>query len=229
MKYSATILILLLLLGQVSAQKNDTLVIGPKQVNTKKVRTGTHFWINYNINSKDSIKRNLIAWQMTIEPVVHHDKSAFSIRQLVTGRDTIMMSTHTICDPETFVTRYHQSRSSFSSALDMDFENKTFSINGKPVTANDTARSSKIRWRKFDSSATFFSLNWNIDLAILPLLPYKANRTFLINFFEPGGAPTLMPYTVINSEFLYNYDNSKTECWVLQRKKPVFHANILYQ
>jgi hypothetical protein len=217
MKYMV-ILACLLLQEQASGQKMDTLVIGPEHITTKKLSAGTHHWLSYNVRENDTLKKNLILWQVKIDPVVYHDKPAISIRQLVTGRDTVMMATHTICDASTFVTRYHEARSSFAPALDMDFENKTLSVNGKPITPDDTARSSKTRWQRFDSSASGFALNWSIDLATFPLLPYKANRTFLINFFEPGAAPHPVAYTVTGTGFLYSYDNNKIECWVLECK-----------
>ncbi|BFG70636.1 hypothetical protein KACHI17_15170 [Sediminibacterium sp. KACHI17] len=218
MKYFSRLFLLVLLCTNGLAQKADTIIVGPKDIDTKKIRLGKHYWINYSSNGKDSIKRNLISWEMVIEPVLYQQQSAFSIRQFVTGRDTVMMFTHTICDGRTFATRQHKSSSNFSSSLDMDFDQKTYSINGKSITSEDTARSNQIRWRRFDSSASKYALNWNIDLAILPMLSYKANRTFLINFFEPGAAPFLQAYTVIGTGFLISYDQKETECWVLQRK-----------
>jgi hypothetical protein len=48
------------------------------------------------------------------------------------------------------------------------------------------------------------------------MLPYKENRTFMINYYDPGfGEPKEVPYTVTGSDLLTGRGGEKIDCWIL--------------
>jgi hypothetical protein len=55
---------------------------------------------------------------------------------------------------------------------------------------------------------------------IFPLLPYKENRVFKINFYDPPSEPKEVYYTVIGSDYLTNSLGEKISCWVLEFEVP---------
>ena len=71
----------------------------------------------------------------------------------------------------------------------------------------------------FDESFTSYNLNWHSDLFVFTRLPYKANRSFRINFFDPGfGKPSEEIYSVTGSDVLLTAAGKNINCWVMERK-----------
>ena len=59
-------------------------------------------------------------------------------------------------------------------------------------------------------------LNWHADMLIYSLLPYKENRVFIINYYDPGfEKSTEVAYTVTGSGLLTGSNGEKIDCWVL--------------
>jgi hypothetical protein len=49
------------------------------------------------------------------------------------------------------------------------------------------------------------------------MLPYRENRTFMINYYDPGfGKPEEVAYTVSGSATLVDKGGLSVDCWVLE-------------
>ena len=62
-----------------------------------------------------------------------------------------------------------------------------------------------------------YNLNWHDDLIVYSMLPYKENRTFMINYYDPGfGKPAEVGYSVTGSDVLVDRGGATIDCWVLE-------------
>lgn len=115
-------------------------------------------------------------------------------------------------DFSTLQHNFYWKRLGYSSKY--DFETKNVSFEGN---VSDSARTKSIA--DFNNSFNNYNLNWHSDLIIFPLLPYKENRTFKINFYDPGfGQPRDVFYTVTGIETLLSSAGEKVNCWTLEHK-----------
>ncbi|HEV7780433.1 MAG TPA: hypothetical protein VGO58_04160, partial [Chitinophagaceae bacterium] len=199
-------------------QRPDTIAISADDINTNVLKPGTYCWLNYVTSVKDNIKRNFVFWTLTIEAASYQDKPALGIRQLIEFKDTIYESSYSLFDQKTFTPLTHMSETS-ARKMNIDFTKKTIGLNGKLLNADDTARRSRMMLKGLDTATISFTMNYHADLVTFPLLPYKNNRTFLINFYEPGSpAVEQVAFTVTGGAQLNSFDNGSHECWVLQSK-----------
>ncbi len=197
-------------------QKNDTLIISAKDVNTKVLIPGTHRWLVYFKKGKDSVRINYMWWNRTIEKINYNGKEAIAITQLWEANDTIMHTAYSVCDAKTFQPLFHDTWTKQGGFIKADFEKKTIAINNRQLLETDTASKTKRTLASFNKSLAGFFLNWHLDLEVFPTMPYRDGRTFAINFYDPGfQAPKLVYYTVAGSGILTGYDNQKIDCWLL--------------
>lgn len=211
--------ILLLTVTPATAQKTDTLIIQPKDINTKVLIPGTHRWLVYFKAGKDSIRTNFAIWSRKIDLITYQGKEAISVTQEWENKDSIIHKVYTVCDRKDFSTLYQHAWTKGNGIWEFDFLKKEMIINGKRIGADDTARVNTARRLAFESATSQYTLNWHLDLEVFPLLPYKVNTTFMINFYDPGfPKPKLVTYTVIGSGILTGSDNRKIDCWLLQQQ-----------
>jgi len=62
------------------------------------------------------------------------------------------------------------------------------------------------------------TLNWELDMEVIQILPYKKNTSFKINFYHPGSkgrTPKYYTYDVIGESSLDLLDGKKVDCWML--------------
>ncbi|MEO8172104.1 MAG: hypothetical protein ABI581_03440 [Sediminibacterium sp.] len=215
--YVLFILLFATLSFTVCAQKNDTLVIKPADVNTKVLKPGTHRWLVYFKMGKDSSRSRYQLWSRKIDFLQYKGKDAISVTQEWENNDTIIHTVHTVCDRKDFSTLYQTAWSKSQGNLEFDFITKTMKLNGKPVDTADTLTANKRRRLAFEEALTQYTLDWHLDLEVFPILPYKPNTTFAINFYDPGfPAPKLVYYTVIGGGMLTGYDGQTIDCWLLE-------------
>ncbi len=71
----------------------------------------------------------------------------------------------------------------------------------------------------FRESFKKYNLNWHSDLIVFTLLPYKENRVFKINFYDPGfGKPQEVFYSVVGTDVLTSSSGKKVKCWVMEER-----------
>lgn len=215
-------LFVLLLICQlaVNAQKTDTVRINSKQLDTKVLIPGTHRWLVYYKMGKDSSRTWLHIWTRKIDLINYQGRDAISITQEWESDKEIMHTAYSVCDRKTFAPLVHN----FwwlkpGQQWAMNFVNKEFTIDGAAKSNSDTAKAIRTAWNSLDSAVLepTTALNWHLDLETFPLLPFKENRTFLINYFEPGfSSPKWVPYTVTGSAKLEGFDHQMIDCWIME-------------
>lgn len=218
----AVIILTLLLSNIVSfGQKKDTVRITPELINTKVLIPGTHRWLVYFKMGADSPRTMFNIWSRTINKITHNGKDAIEVIQVWEDKDSIMHTTRSVSDGKDFRTLYHTSWWKQRGSTTLDFSTGEFTMNNRLLTKQDTAQRVKRFREPFDKALSQYTLNWHLDLEVFPLLPYKNNITFLINYYDPGSQePKWVPYTVTGSAKLLGLDGQMVDCWLLEHSEP---------
>ena len=205
------------LLTNAKAQKNDTIRIIPSLVNTNVLIPGTHRWLVYFTMGKDSSRSRAQFWTRSINKLSYQGRDAISVTQEWESNDTVVHKVYTVCDAKNFAPLYHESWTRKINKSVYDFVTREASVNGKPISATDADTNNVKRYKAFEASFNQYILDWHLDLETFPLLPYQLNKTFAINFYDPGfGEPKWVYYTVTGSRKISGYDGQTIDCWILE-------------
>ena len=197
------------------AQKADTLHVQPADLNIKGLQTGDYSYLIIRQKARDSPATSMILAKLSVERKTYHDKPAIIVRQQW-DRDSVIHKAYTVFDARDFSTLLHDTYWR-GYGFDMIFDFETRKFDSKNVD-RDIPDSIKTKCeQEFAASFGKYNLNWHDDLIIYSMLPYKENRTFLINYYDPGfGKPEEVPYTVTGSDLLIDRGGEKIDCWVLE-------------
>jgi hypothetical protein len=227
MKIVLSIVILLLSFLKASAQKNDTVYVTSKNINSEVLKEGTHRYLVYFKMNKEATRTQTQFWTRKMKRIEYSGKPCIEITQEWEDKDSIMHTVKSISDAITLQPLYHKtwwkvqaSRTSTTKVVNtatVDFLTKTVEHNGKRISDTDTTKQAKKIWEGYKSSLDKYYLNWHLDLETFPLLPFKKGVTFVIPFYDPGTASLFqnVAYTVTDSAELIGYDDQKVDCWLL--------------
>jgi hypothetical protein len=215
MKYIVHLLLYSLLGTAGRAQKGDTLHVRPADLNIKGLQTGDYSYLIIRQKAKDSPATSMILAKMSVTRETYHDKPAIVVRQQW-DRDSVVHKAYTVFDARDFSTLLHDTYwRVLGFAMVFDFETRKFDARTVGKTIPDSVKTSCEA--EFAASFGVYNLNWHDDLVIYSMLPYKENRTFLINYYDPGfGKPEEVPYTVTGSDVLTDRGGAAVDCWVLE-------------
>lgn len=214
MRKLSVVLLVLLMWGSAQAQKGDTIHLQPSDLDIKGLQMGDWSYIIVHQKPHDSIATAMTLVKMNLSREMYHDKPAIVVRQRW-DKDSVIHKAYTVFDATNFATLLHDTYwRALGYALIYDFETRKFSSRHEVTDIPDSIRTGCEQ--EFDSSFGKFNFNWHDDLVLYSMLPYKENRTFLINFYDPGfGKPQEVPYTVTGSDILTGRGGEKIDCWVL--------------
>lgn len=195
--------------------KGDTLVVQGKDLELKNLKTGNSTYIVYNKKTKESPAEKIVLVKIKTERATRDNKPAFAVTQQWDSDGAIVHTAYTVFDSKDFSTLFHDTywkRLGYSTKF--DFEAKKVAFDGN-VSDGDKQKSEQ----DFNDSFNKYNLNWHSDLIIFTLLPYKENRNFKINFYDPGfGKAQEVLYSVTGSDWLTDSAGEKIECWILENK-----------
>jgi hypothetical protein len=199
------------------SQKSDTVIIDASKVNTNVLKLGTHRYLVYFKNGKDSSRKNYQVWSRTIDLITYKEKPAISVTQEWENNDTVVHKVYSVNDRKSFAPLFHESWWKGRGSSKFDFTTKEGYFQEALLTSTDTARAKKRMYEAFVKAQDQYVLNWHLDLEVFPILPYKEGVTFKINFYDPGfGEPQYQVYTVSGSAALTGFNNQKIDCWLLK-------------
>lgn len=222
MKYFSSLLILCAVASQSFAQNPDTITITPDVVKTSVLKPGVHRYLVYFKKGQDSSRVNFQLWTREIVKTDYHGKPALSVTQEWEDNSSVVHKVRSVSDARTFAPLYHETWWKGRGAARFEFPEQRAYMNDALLTAEDTVKARKSAYDAFHAALKDeYILNWHLDLEVFPILPYQENRTFVINFYDPGfGAPKDQEYTVSGSGMLEGFDNQKIDCWILEHKSP---------
>jgi hypothetical protein len=214
MRYILTPLLLLTMAFPALSQKGDTLWVKPQDLNIKGLQTGDYTYLISHHKPKDSVATGMALVKMNVERTTYHNKAAIVVKQQW-EKDSIIHTSYSVFDAKDFSTLLHDTYwSQLGYALIFDFETRTFSSRKVLQDIPDSIK----KGCEDELAASFgkYNLNWHEDLIIYSMLPYKENRTFMINYYDPGfGKPAEVAYTVSGSDKLTGRGGESIDCWVL--------------
>lgn len=215
MKHILSIIVTALTVVHVCAQRGDTLLVRPSDLDIKGLQTGDYSYLIIRQKALDSPAASMIIAKMNVTRETYHNKPAIVVRQQW-DRDSLIHKAYTVFDAGDFSTLLHDTYwRVLGYALVFDFETRKF--DSRPVLRAIPDSVRKSCEQELASSLSSYNLNWHDDLVIYSMLPYKANRTFLINYYDPGfGKPLEVPYTVTGSGMLTDRGGSVIDCWTLE-------------
>ncbi|MDB5231648.1 MAG: hypothetical protein JWN76_2453 [Chitinophagaceae bacterium] len=193
------------------AQKVDTLFVNPSNLVLNQLQNGNYCYLVFNKKSLNSPAERLTLVKMKIEKGIYENKPVYFINQKWEA-DTIVHSAFTILDAKTFATVQHNTWwKRLGYTMQFNFVSKKILFEG---ILSDSAKQ-KITG-DFLASFSAYNLNWHSDLVVFSVLPYAANRTFIINYYDPGfGSSEKVEYTVTGTESIMDHSGLPVDCWIL--------------
>lgn len=197
------------------AQKGDTIHVRPSDLNIKDLQTGHYTYLIVRQKAKDSPATSMILAKLSVQRETYHDKPAIIVRQQW-DRDSIVHKAYTVFDARDFSTLVHDTYwRVLGYSMIFDFETRSFDSKNIDRPIPDSVRKSCAE--ELAGSFGAYNLNWHDDLIIYSMLPYKENRTFMINYYDPGfGKPVEVGYRVMGSDILTDRGGASIDCWILE-------------
>jgi hypothetical protein len=197
------------------AQSPDTVIISPKNINTKALIEGKHEWLVF-IQPNGQSRKSFSLWQRTIQFSKYQGKDAIVIKQVWEDNDSIVHTVETVCNKVDFATLYQKGWTKGQGDASFDFQKKEAIVNGSLLLPTNTARNKRRVFDAFQKATTQYFINWHLDLEVFASLPYRENRVFAINFYDPGfNQPKVVYYAVKGSSKLKSHEGSEINCWVM--------------
>jgi hypothetical protein len=201
----------------VTAQKNDTLMIKPSDVNTQVLKPGMHRWLVYFKMGKDSSRSRYQVWSRKIDLLQYQGKDAISVTQEWENNDTVIHTVYTVCDRKDFSTLYQVGWSKTQGKVEFDFLKKEMRLEGKLWMQTTPLAPIKeegllLKKRSLNIRSTgILTLKYFLYFLI-------KTRSLLPSIFTIPGfpAPKLVYYTVTGSGTLTGYDGQTIDCWLLE-------------
>jgi hypothetical protein len=216
-------LMALSLTSRSQAQKNDTLIITGKHINTRVLKPGVHRYLVYFNMDSASPRSNTQFWTREISFGNTDGRQTLTVKQVWEDKDSIMHTTTSVCDANTFAPLYHESwwrRNKSTTQSVYDYVKRTAFVDGKDVSG-DTSKRNRAAYEGFMKAVDQYNLNWHLDLEVFPTLPFALNKTFAVPYYDAGfSEPKPVYYTVVGKADLQGYDNKPVPCWLLKHESP---------
>jgi hypothetical protein len=202
----------LLLISTLSlnAQQKDTVKINAANLSTRHLNNGDMTYLMYSKAGKDGPAKNTTLVKINVQKETLDGKSIILVKQNW-QTDTIIHTASTSFEENSMTCLQHTSWWKHKGYTEnFNFRKKELNVEGnikEELKLKET--------ESFNASLGKPFLNWHSDLVIFPLLPFKENCVFKINFYEPGyETPKEELYEVLKSEEVTIAGNS-VACWVL--------------
>ncbi len=200
-KIILTLSIFLIVLFSFGQQKDtDTLYIQFKNLLTQNLKEGTTRYLTY-IERPNNKLLQLSIWERKIK--IDSLKQEISIEQFWKNVDTLgNRYIYSICKKSNFKPIYHYSKSGNDVIEAYDFEKEL--VHGSDSIPLNTKKDFTL---KLPESC----LNFELDMEVFQTLPLEMGKTYMINFYHPGGQtnPQYYAYKVVDEDTTLN-------CWLLQ-------------
>lgn len=196
-------------------QKGQPLAITARNLELHNLQFGDSTYIIYVKKNATDPAQQITLVRINVESTTVNGRRVFAITQEWDSGNEVVHTARTLHDAKDFSTVFHETWwKRLGYTMTFDFASKHADFKG-PI---EEAKRAQIT-NDFDESFGDYNLCWHSDLTIFPLLPYRAGRSFAIEFFDPGfGKPEKAIYEVVGSEALTGSNGSKIDCWVMQYK-----------
>lgn len=222
------LLILTFAVSVFAQSKSEIINIKAKDLDLKVVKPGNYSYLVYTKKSKESGAENLSLVNIKVETKQHNGKSVFAITQSWENAEAPYHKAYTILNAADGTTLYHETfwkQTGINSKF--DFEAKKVNLEGEPteIFKPRFEQFKTMTQTGFEKSFDSFNLNWHSDLIVFQMFPYKENRTFRVNFYDPGAAePQIADYVVTGSDTIKDSSGEKIDCWTMEFRSEKFKS-----
>lgn len=184
---------------------------------------GTYQYLVFYQNNKKPKMAGAYLWSRAVKFKKLNNREVIEIEQKWYSTDSANYRyVYSLVDRQTFLPIHHRTWMQRMGTEAYDFY-------ADKIVGSDTVKNnSKAGFVVANLPHT--TLNWELDLETFPLLPLKANRTFAINFYHPGGRtePKLYEYKVIGDTVLPGPEGSSIVCWKLKIEYGAGSSAVFY-
>jgi hypothetical protein len=199
----------LLVLPSAKAQI-DTINLDTKDLVTSSLKPGKYQYLIYFGNSKKKKFSGCNVWNREVRFATQGSQEVIEIEQQWYSPDsTFNRYVYSVCRKDNFAPIFHKTKGKAGV--------EAFNFAGAKVAGADSVRDNTKRELSVDGGKSL--LNWELDLEVFGMLPFKREgQRFLINFYHPGSKtpPAYYEYVVIGSEKIQIADGKQTDCWKLK-------------
>jgi hypothetical protein len=191
-----------------AAQVDTIYSISSKSIAESLRETTDQYLVFIQFNNKPKQTMTSL-WSRSIHFKKHNNQDVIEVEQKWYASDSSSYRyVYSLVDKRTFSPIYHKVWSQRGTEAFDFYPDK---IVGSDTVANNSKKGFMISIKKP-------TLNWELDLETFGLLPLASNRSFMINFYHPGGktAPAFYKYTVIGDDILTLGKDTKVPCWKLK-------------
>ena len=185
----------------------DTLKNLGQQLHMENLDMGLKQYLTYVIH-KESKKVSFMAiWNRTATFETVNGNEVITVYQNLIGDERFQRTTYSQVNRNDFTSIFHKT--------EMAGKTEAFNFSDTRVWGADSVVNNEKAG--FEVEAKPYTLNWELDLEVLEILPYADGKKFAIHFYHPGGQtpPKFYLYDVIGSEQL-NSAGVPVDCWKLK-------------
>jgi hypothetical protein len=198
------------------AKNKDTIRVEPNTLDLKHLQTGDFSYLQYVKKAKYGPASWITLIKFNVEAKQYNKRPAYVVNQQWEN-DTVVHKCLTVFDAKNFSTILHDTYwKRLGYSIKFNFETRVVELTNVNLKEGIPDSIKSVAVNDFNESFNKYNLNWHADMIIYSLLPYKENRTFIINYYDPGfGKAEEVMYTVTGSDFLTGGNGEKIDCWVL--------------
>jgi hypothetical protein len=188
----------------------DTISLVKKDLVISQLTPGLHQYLVYFERPKQKKIMMPMLWNRQVDFKQFKGKPTIEVTQNWYATDTLLNRyIYSINSREDFSPIYQYGKSARGV--------EAFEFEQNRVSGSDTVASNSKKEMEVKSTAS--TLNWELDMEVFSMLPYKkTGQTFVINFYHPGGKtePMYYQYKVIGSEAIQGTNTATIDCWQLK-------------
>lgn len=198
--------------------QNDTITVNANNLTNKNIALGKASYLIYTKKGKDLPAADFTFVEMLVTNDEYKNIPTYKIVQKWHDKDTISHIAESFLKKDNLTTLYHKTWwKRTNQTNEVDYLKGRYIVTGGDEKSKQRAEDGL----KASLKEPLF-VNWHCDLHLFSLLPFKENRVFKINVYDPGFSPPRYEfYEVLGSEVVENIS-----CWVLNYKLP---NNMGYQ
>lgn len=200
----------LMLISQDSVAQIDTINLKTNDLVVANLKPGKYQYLVTFGNAKKKKFTGSSVWSREVKFETINGQEAIVIEQQWYMSDTTFnRQVYSVSRKKDFSSVFHKTKGKGGI--------EAFNFTGSKIVGADSVANNV----KFDTNvdANYSTLNWELDLEVFSILPYKKEgQRFIISFYHPGGKtpPKYYEYAVVGSEKIEIAGEKPADCWMLK-------------
>lgn len=211
MRKTIVLMLLSISLSSFSAAQAESETFVFSGLKASDIEEGTRQYLVYMVEKETGDKKWLSLWERTTRLIEHDGETVIETSQLWSSDDNrFQRKLYSLNRLDNFAPIFHWVKSSKEDAPSA-YKFAQDKVFGDPDVANN-------KQAGFEMAKQAETMNWELDIETLALLPLGEGKSFYINFYHPGAnlPPQPYEYKVVGSETLHDLTGHDIPTWMLQ-------------